>query len=223
MTTNNSESFNNTLKGVRFLPVSTIVKVTLEKLALQFADRRTKGLMMRQAGLQWPRKILDEMLKMDTYKFRAKVKRHDDVQGVYTIAIEGVVTPSERPKFETINMHAGYCSCGQWAVDGLPCMHAHAPSHYVGRVPDGMVPEKYSLENYIKCYEGTIMPLFSDEYWPLIPYTVLPPQGVPQRRGRRPSRRIPNEMDLQGRRCGICRSANHDVRKCIHVSSDGRE
>nr|GMC84793.1 uncharacterized protein LOC109160647 [Ipomoea batatas] len=45
------------------MPVVAIIKMTYEKLALMFAERRTKGLIMQQAGLQWPKRILDDILK----------------------------------------------------------------------------------------------------------------------------------------------------------------
>ncbi|XP_019172100.1 PREDICTED: uncharacterized protein LOC109167534 [Ipomoea nil] len=89
MTTNSSESFNNSLKRYRLLLVSAIVKLTNEKSALMFVERRTSGLVMQQGGLQWPRNIFDEMLKREGHKYRAIIKHHDDLDGIYLVAIEG--------------------------------------------------------------------------------------------------------------------------------------
>ncbi|XP_019181626.1 PREDICTED: uncharacterized protein LOC109176675 [Ipomoea nil] len=50
MTTNSSESFNNSQKHCRVLPVSAIVKLTYEKTALMFAERCTAELVMQQGG-----------------------------------------------------------------------------------------------------------------------------------------------------------------------------
>nr|GMD14537.1 uncharacterized protein LOC109164720 [Ipomoea batatas] len=65
ITTNSSESFNNSLKGCRVLPVAALVKKTYEKLSLMFGHRRTHGLIMQQAGLPWPRRIFDEILNRE--------------------------------------------------------------------------------------------------------------------------------------------------------------
>lgn len=53
---------------------------------------------MQQAGLKWPRIIINEMLKRESHKYRAKVKRHDDVEGIYSVAIEGIVNASGMTK-----------------------------------------------------------------------------------------------------------------------------
>ncbi|XP_019168812.1 PREDICTED: uncharacterized protein LOC109164720 [Ipomoea nil] len=112
MTTNSSESFNNSLKRCRLLPVSAIVKLTYEKAALMFAERRTAGMVMQQGGLQWPRNILDEMLKRESHKYRAIVKRHDDLDGIYSVAIEGDINRYGRPNFVAININEQVCNCG---------------------------------------------------------------------------------------------------------------
>lgn len=102
----------------------------------------------------------------------------------------------------------------------LVFMHMrHAACHYVGTVPDGMIPEKYSLSNYILSYEGTIMSLFDEAYWPLASYKLMPPTVIAlvDRPGRRQSTIIPNEMDISDCRCSDCRGANHHVRSCMRL------
>ncbi|XP_031101908.1 uncharacterized protein LOC116005810 [Ipomoea triloba] len=175
MTTNSSESFNNNLKGCRVLPVAALVKKTYEKLSLMFAHRRTQGLIMQQAGLPWPRTIFDEMLNREKHKYQARFRRHDDVQGLYSVAIERSVNASGRPNYVGVNINECVCNCGQWSVDGLPCVHAHVACHYVSQVADGFVPEKFAISKYILCYEGIIMPLLEEEYWPSTTFHCLPP------------------------------------------------
>nr|GMC60620.1 DNA-binding WRKY [Ipomoea batatas] len=161
------------------------------------------------------------MLKREGLKYRAHVKRHDDVQGIYSVALEGDFNISGQPNYFAINISLRSCTCGHWAVDRLPCVHAHAACHYVGTVADGMVSEKYSLTNYILSYEGTIMPLLQQAYWPAAQYKLNPPADTTpaSRPGRRRTTRIPNEMDLNDRRCGHCRSANHDIRNCTRFNN----
>jgi hypothetical protein len=59
LTTNSSESFNNSLKGCRMLPVAAIVKKTYDKIVEMFATRRTTGMMWLQAGYRFSPKVSD--------------------------------------------------------------------------------------------------------------------------------------------------------------------
>nr|GLL31472.1 uncharacterized protein LOC109160647 [Ipomoea trifida] len=143
------------------------------------------------------------MLNREKHKYRAHFRRHDDVQGLYSVAIEGSVNASGRPNYVGVNINKRVCNCDQWSVDGLSCVHAHAACHYVSRVADGFVPEKFAISKYIFCYEGIIMPLLEEEYWPLTTFHCFPPDVsvVVNRPGRRQMSRIPNEMDLDNCRC----------------------
>nr|GMD16164.1 Serine/threonine-protein phosphatase 7 long form-like [Ipomoea batatas] len=143
------------------------------------------------------------MLNREKHKYRAHFRRHDDVQGLYSVAIEGSVNASGRPNYVGVNINERVCNCGQWSVDGLSCVHAHAACHYVSRVADGFVPEKFAISKYIFCYEGIIMPLLEEEYWPPTTFHYFPPDVsvVVNRPGRCQMSRIPNEMDLDNRRC----------------------
>nr|GMC82799.1 uncharacterized protein LOC109179324 [Ipomoea batatas] len=83
MTTNSSESFNNTLKGCRMLLVTAIARLTFNKLVAMLFNRRTAGELMLQAGLRWPNNISKEMSAREQFKHTATVKPYNHQIGLY--------------------------------------------------------------------------------------------------------------------------------------------
>ncbi|XP_019170722.1 PREDICTED: uncharacterized protein LOC109166252 [Ipomoea nil] len=218
MTTNPSESLNNSLKCCRMLPVTAIVRMTFHKLRTMFADRRTAGEGMQQHGLRFTTNITDDLSARNNEASGASVQRFNDALGIYGVALNtGYVSQSQQNHFQ-VNLTEHTCNCGLWNVNGLPCAHVIAACNYRGQGFGPLVPEVYSVENYRNCYVDNFYPV--DERIQCIgPVTCLPPISArqPNQRGQRRTRRYPNEMDFgsnQSRRCRYCQRTTHSSPNC---------
>ena len=68
------------------------------------------------------------------------------------------------------------CSCRQWELSGIPCMHADSPILFYANGVEKYVHECYSTSTYLKAYEHIIKPLNGVKMWPQsINKPLLPP------------------------------------------------
>ncbi|XP_031122553.1 uncharacterized protein LOC116025463 [Ipomoea triloba] len=202
LTTNSSESFNNTLKGCRMLPVTAIARLTFHKLVAMFQNRRSAGEIMQQARLRWPTNINKQMSDRERFKYNASIRAYNNQRGIYEVALESTSSSLGQPRYVKVNLTDWTCSCGRWAVDGLPCAHVISACHYRGTVPDSFVPKVFSLEYYIGSYAEDLNPLPDDEVQLTTMVTCLPPFGARRKahRGQQRRSRFPNEMDFGSHR-----------------------
>ncbi|XP_019184374.1 PREDICTED: uncharacterized protein LOC109179324 [Ipomoea nil] len=214
MTTNASESFNNSLKGCRMLPVTAIATLTFNKLVAMFADRRTEGQWMQDVGLRWPPIIGNELQSREQQANNATVQRFNDTIGLYAVALAtGNVSQGSAPNVE-VHLQNRTCKCGRWKSDGLPCPHVNAVCNYRREHYDSFVSNVYSIDNYRRCYEGNFFPLDTNIQW-TIPLTCFPPLSArrPSHPGQWQTRRFPNEMDFgtSTRTTGRCTVKLEDI------------
>ncbi|KAL3500630.1 hypothetical protein ACH5RR_039723 [Cinchona calisaya] len=66
----------------------------------------------------------------------------------------------------SVNLEDRTCSCRKWDLTGIPCPHAISVIWMVLKDPVDFVDDCYSVENYFKCYEPTILPVNGEIDWP---------------------------------------------------------
>ena len=76
----------------------------------------------------------------------------------------------------TVDLCLHTCDCGRWQLSGVPCGHSIACCREERIDPELMVHDCYTVENYMKAYGYTLVPLRDPKYWEVQPgYKVFPP------------------------------------------------
>nr|GMD22317.1 uncharacterized protein LOC109179324 [Ipomoea batatas] len=146
------------------LPVTAIARLTFNKLVAMFFNRRTAGELMLQAGLRWPKNISKEMSAREQFKLIATVKPYNHQIGLYEVAVDRPCISQPNVTFHELNLEQKTCTCGEWAVDGLPCTHVIAACHFRRNIPDSFVPAVFTLDYYRMCYAGNLYPVPTEEH-----------------------------------------------------------
>ncbi|XP_071909666.1 uncharacterized protein [Coffea arabica] len=77
------------------------------------------------------------------------------------------------------------CSCRKWELIGIPCPHAIAALWMAKKDPLLYVSKWYTVETYMKCYEGSVCPMNGESEWGL---TNVGEGPLPPLYGRAPGR-----------------------------------
>ncbi|KAL4379622.1 hypothetical protein GQ457_02G020310 [Hibiscus cannabinus] len=224
MTTNLAEAINSSLKGIRNLPITAIVKATYFRLGKVFATLGKESFNLRDAGhIFHPRfqKELQPMVNKSNGLYVLPMSRSDTVFRVTEIPrpLQGYDPTSYR-----VNLEEKWCDCGYFQALKSPCQHAIAAYNNCRRDYKSLVDLVYFLHSVCKVYEmefpaiGSETEWHSNQTWP----TILPdPQVHRDKSGRPNSTRIHNAMDMPQRErtgqpkfCGHCRRPGHTIRKC---------
>ncbi|KAL4360827.1 hypothetical protein GQ457_04G010350 [Hibiscus cannabinus] len=224
MTTNLAEAINSSLKGIRNLPITAIVKATYFRLGKLFATLGKESFNLGDAGhIFHPRfqKELQPMVNKSNGLYVLPMSRSDTIFRVTEIPrpLQGYDPTSYR-----VNLEEKWCDCGYFQALKSPCQHAIATCNNCRRDYKSLVDHVYFLHSVCKVYEmefpaiGSETEWHSNQTWP----TILPdPQVRRDKSGRPNSTRIHNAMDMPQRErtgqpkfCGHCRRPDHTIRKC---------
>ncbi|RYR05598.1 hypothetical protein Ahy_B06g085446 isoform A [Arachis hypogaea] len=219
MTTNISECVNSILKGVRNLPVCSLVKATYARLAELFVRKGREAeaqLGTRQQFSQYLVKCIEANLKTARC-FTVTVYDRDNSE--YTVA-ETTPTGSFSLGSYRVSLASQTCDCGYFQALHFPCPHALACCAYSRLTWQPYVHQVYCLSSIFDVYQIGITPPIPEDFWP--PYdgpTVIPnPNMRRAREGRPRSTRIRTNMDdadpNRPKRCGLCRQPGHTRRSC---------
>ncbi|XP_071725059.1 uncharacterized protein [Rutidosis leptorrhynchoides] len=122
-TSNDVESYNNVLRGDRFLPIRAFVQATHAKVMAIFVDEMSKINRYRYALAEKP------MEKFEANKLRSR--RYD--VSLYPNAPSRVFNVKSPPVHfgvagneHTVQFDIGSCSCLHWNTYRIPCSHAMA-------------------------------------------------------------------------------------------------
>ena len=121
MTTNIAESINSCLLAIRKLPITSIAEFIRDLLQRWFHDRRSNAREMatfltHYADLHIKQRVLPsercEVYPIDFHRFKVEDKW------------EGAIVDLEKRS----------CSCREWDLDELPCIHAMAVARYAYKI-----------------------------------------------------------------------------------------
>lgn len=77
------------------------------------------------------------------------------------------------------------CSCGRWALTGIPCSHAVASIQSNNRQAINFVSPCFFKTTYLRAYTKKIIPMNGRKLWPQCETKTIAPPMAPQRRGRK--------------------------------------
>ncbi|GFZ10742.1 hypothetical protein Acr_22g0001400 [Actinidia rufa] len=199
-TTNDSECYNNVLRGARDLPITSCVEVTFYRLVATFNDKRRQIESALAKGLRYTSKV---QAKLEEYQARS-AGHHVTICNWASGSAE-VVTSAAGTTGN--NKHAVYlnppsCDCGKWMIYHYPCSHMLAVCAKSGRQPWHLIDPKYKIEVYAHVYNTSFEPMVHEHYWAAYDGPKIIPH--PSRRrdptSGRPTKRIHNEMDISRKR-----------------------
>ncbi|RYR74647.1 hypothetical protein Ahy_A02g009379 isoform A [Arachis hypogaea] len=219
MTTNISECVNSILKGVRNLPVCSLVKATYGRLAELFVRKGREAEAQMGTGQQFSQylvKCIEANLRTARH-FTVTVYDRDNSE--YTVA-ETTPTGSFSLGTYRVSLGSKTCDCGYFQALHFPCPHALACCAYSRLTWQPYVHEVYQLSSVFGVYQMGFAPPIPEGFWP--PYagpTVIPDPSMRRAREGRPrSTRIRTNMDEadpnRPKRCGLCRQPGHTRRSC---------
>ncbi|XP_057723338.1 uncharacterized protein LOC130939235 [Arachis stenosperma] len=219
MTTNISECVNSILKGVRNLPVCSLVKATYGRLAELFVRKGREAEAQMETGQQFSQhlvKCIEANLKTARC-FTVTVYDRDNSE--FTVA-ETTPTGSFSLGTYRVSLASRTCDCGYFQALHFPCPHALACCAYSRLTWEPYVHQVYRLSSVFSVYQMGFTPPIPEGFWP--PYdgpTVIPdPNKRRAREGRPRSTRIRTNMDEadsnRPKRCGLCRKPGHTRQSC---------
>ncbi|KAL0390487.1 UNVERIFIED_CONTAM: hypothetical protein Scaly_0405800 [Sesamum calycinum] len=171
LTTNLSECINGVLKGVRRLPVSALVEITLEHFACKMF-------------ISWQQKAVEHTVTKYSHAQQSAsvVNRRHNGHGMNT----HVVKIANRE-----------CSYGKWNQFGISCSHAQKVCGAYNISAASMVKDYYDLMAYNNTYSKHFELVQSEDYWddPNFQLVHDPTIRTVTRPGRNQTTRIHNEMD----------------------------
>ncbi|XP_072071678.1 uncharacterized protein [Arachis hypogaea] len=219
MTTNISKCVNSILKGVRNLPMCSLVKATYGRLAELFVRKGREAEAQMGTGQQFSQhlvKCIEANLKTARC-FTVTVYDRDNSE--FTIA-ETTPTGSFSLGSYRVSLASHTCDCGYFQALHFPCPHALACCAYSRLTWEPYVHQVYHLSSVFSVYQmGFTLPI-PEGFWP--PYdgpTVIPdPNKRRAREGHPRSTRIRTNMDEadpnRPKRCRLCRQPGHTHRSC---------
>ncbi|XP_029152486.1 uncharacterized protein [Arachis hypogaea] len=219
MTTNISECVNSILKGVRNLPVCSLVKSSYGRLAELFVRKGREA----EAQLGTGQQFSQQLVKAIEANLKASrcftVTLYDRENSEFTVA-EITPTGSFSLGSYRVSLQAQTCDCGYFQALHYPCPHALACCAYSRLTWHPYVHEVYSLRLVFNVYWMGFTPPIPEGFWP--PYdgpTVIPDPSMRRAAEGRPrSTRIRTSMDEADpnrlKTCGLCREAGHTCRRC---------
>ncbi|XP_029146233.1 uncharacterized protein [Arachis hypogaea] len=212
-------ALSGSLRGVRNLPMCSLVKATYGRLAELFVRKGREAEAQLKTGQQFSQhlvKCIEANLKMARC-FTMTLYDRDNSE--FTIA-ETTPTGSFSLGSYRVSLASQTCDCGYFQALHFPCPHALACCAYSRLTWEPYVHQVYRLSLVFSVYRMGFTPPIPEGFWP--PYdgpTVIPdPNKRRVREGRPRSTRIRTNMNEAGlnrpKRCGLCRQPGHTRRSC---------
>ncbi|KAL7253995.1 hypothetical protein ACSBR1_008362 [Camellia fascicularis] len=175
MCSNAVESFNSWIREARHLPITKMVDSIRTKIMDQMSKRRRK--VAAWPGVLCP-KIESRLVKAYN-KGRAwlVIQSNDDVYEVHS--------------YPSILVDVGrrMCSCFQWQIKRIPCVHAMVAIRNSGRDLYDLVEPYYHVSEYRSIYASSITPIptvekppFNTDDFIIHPPVVKRPPGRPKKK-----------------------------------------
>ncbi|XP_021771013.1 uncharacterized protein LOC110735155 [Chenopodium quinoa] len=145
-TTNFYETFNNVLKGARFMPVMSLVELTFHRVNRYFTLRRESAETRAEQGLAYPPKVT-AILEKNTAKARYhKVDAYN----------------SHR---HTVNFQLRTCTCNKPLIFHLPCSHVLAVCATYSLSERPWVDPFLQSDAYMNTYAPQFWPIPCETTW----------------------------------------------------------
>ncbi|XP_021760646.1 uncharacterized protein LOC110725484 [Chenopodium quinoa] len=221
-TTNFSETFNNVLKGARFLPIMSLVELTFHRVNKYFTDRRELSQARSEQGLAYSPKVTSIMEKNIAKARYHKVEAYNRRLHIYQVETKrGDRIGRKGGHRHTVNFQLRTCTCNKPRIFHLPCSHVLAVCVKYSISERPWVDRVLQSEAYANTYAPQFWPIPCETTWrenggP----KLIPDNSMVRGQGRPKSRRIRNEMDETNRpasKCGLChQQGGHTDMQALH-------
>ncbi|KAL5550805.1 hypothetical protein UlMin_000981 [Ulmus minor] len=207
MTTNMVESLNSMLFNMRDFPYVALLDVIQEKMSKWWNDRRIVA-MATTTPLTPSR---ESKLRP---RFVQSNSRHTSQLNPVTYHVKGGELEG------VVDIFNKTCTCKEFDIDKLPCVHAVAAVHHAQVSVYSLVSPYYTKEYYVLAYSETIYPVGSQSQWDVpnevVAMIVLPREVKDKKRGRPKISRFPSVREFIKRKnhCGKCGACGHYKKKC---------
>ncbi|XP_057533383.1 uncharacterized protein LOC130811201 [Amaranthus tricolor] len=195
--TNLAEVFNTVMKGVRFLPLTTLVEFSFYRVNDYFVK-------MRESASEWitgghmytshATKIITRNTEKANFH---EIVAFDDGRGIFQVKTgRGNRGSSKGGNIQIVDLGEKKCTCNKLEIYHLPCSHVLAVCIKRNLSYEQFVDPCYTTESYASTYRSCFIPLIDKRAWPQYSDFELrhdPNQirGV----GRPKFKRVTNEMD----------------------------
>ncbi|XP_058006462.1 uncharacterized protein LOC131181622 [Hevea brasiliensis] len=190
MTTNTVESVNGMLKGIRALPITTMVEKIFFQCVQYFDTRRTTFREQLQLGFNLTpacRQIMNENLN-EANSLNVRLFNRD--------CGEFEVWKDRTGDNHIVKLYERTCTCEKFQEIRIPCSHVIAACQSMSINYEQYVSNYYTLERTLKCYEWQFHALGHHDDWPTDNDPILVSDPNRKRsKGRPTSLRKMNEMD----------------------------
>ncbi|KAI5349707.1 PREDICTED: Transposase MuDR plant [Prunus dulcis] len=91
-----------------------------------------------------------------------------------------------------VDLDKNTCSCREWDLNGVPCAHGIATTHYKGGKPvEEYVNSCYSRTAYLRAYDNLIQPINGPNLWAISEHEAVNHCGEEGHNSRTHNRNIP--------------------------------
>ncbi|WOG91916.1 hypothetical protein DCAR_0311171 [Daucus carota subsp. sativus] len=196
---NHCEIFNNSIREYRDLPIIGLLQGLHKSAMKRIQTRRDK--MAKSYALN---PICPNAMRKVNNKY--------------------LVTMTEGGHEIVVDLDARTCACRKFDLTGLPCYHACACIHWKNLKLVDFIHTAYSKDMYLACYQHTVEPITSEQYWektgipgPLPPVFKVQP-GRPKK-SRNKKNDVPADQTKLTRKnlfvfCSYCKERDHNARTC---------
>jgi len=216
VTNNIAESFNNWIRHDKSLPVVELMDKIRQMIMERFCTRVSLATKLNGKILPHIMKVLNAKSRNLRYTIHKSLPMVGEVGGVNKDLIAW--------RF-TVDLDKKECSCRQWQLTGLPCLHAIA---FIGtrRVDlEDFVHKYYSVAMFKDAYSSYVCPMPDREQWEKVDigFNLLPPL-LKRAAGRPRTRRLVGiEEGGSGKkrhRCKRCGAFGHLQKTCNETVLD---
>ncbi|KAH1130372.1 hypothetical protein J1N35_001750 [Gossypium stocksii] len=210
---NLSESFNKIILEARGKPILTMMETIRTKIMLLIVKKKEEA--DKWKGMLCPKikKKVDANIK-DSLRCVPSHAGGDKYQVECGPGSQHVVDLVEKS-----------CSCRNWDLTGIPCMHALAVIHHKDEFPETYLQTCYTKQTQLQIYSNFVSPVRGPKQWtslsnmlPILPPPLRRPPGRPTkvRRKELDEGQTTNRLSKRGveMRCSKCKRIGHNKRSC---------
>lgn len=187
LSNNICESFIQYIKDAREEPVLTMFEAIQRQIMCRFQEKR-----------DWIQKVKTNICPRICQKLEERKKQMACFDAlVCTREVYEVTRVAGTFAVNTIQRN---CSCFEWNMTGIPCVHACASLVQNEKDPYGYVDHCYSVDAYKKAYEGVIMPIPDQTNWVNSESEPVDPPNIRVALGR--PKKVRRKASLEDLHCG---------------------
>ncbi|XP_009773353.1 uncharacterized protein [Nicotiana sylvestris] len=209
MTSNIAESLNAITKDTRELPIFDL----LEYMRTLLECWTNEKLLKANGTFTFLGSKFNKELE-NNITLSQKLRVSASIDHIHTV-IDGV-------KRYIVCLESKKCSCDQFQLDELPCVHALAALWHRNETYENYCSPYYTKESLLHTYEIPVNPLPDESKWNVSQHisdeVVNPPTGEKRQPGRPQKERYKTYDELKSKKykvsCGNCGGEGHNKRAC---------